>query len=277
MKRTLAFFLPAFCASVLGCAESATQSAPSQPKINGKYLLAHGFQQKWKETDPDIYDLETARLSDVLRDLGLSVEDLQPTVNRPGFFDWRDALREGMYVRVEPHDRDPSGKSFGKSGSPCTVRVWLNEPPPQAYLKTESSPRMRVQSVKALQDPSKPLQITFELAAEGKTPLVLDSRGQFWIHLTTIGHSPQTVRAILASFPKGTPDRISVSPERPIMLSVSATDEGANPVTHGPWTSLRPGQYVVAVRIAHFKKGGPYFDYQWVGSKFSDEYTFSLK
>jgi hypothetical protein len=268
-------FVFALCVLSLGCAQQghdALQRTPSTAKVTREFLLAHGFQQKWKETDPDIYDLETTRLSDVLRDLGLSVEDFYPTVNRPDSFDWRDAQLEGMYVRVEPHVQDRSGTSFGKTDSPCTVRVWLNVPPPRDYLKTESSPRIRVKSVAVANDPSKPLQVTFELSAEGATPLAVSS-GDFYIELRD-AKSPQHTASLLAYFPEGTPLWIRVWPTKPIVLTATTRDspfEGMGP-------DGRPsGEYRVEVRIYEFKPDRPGCDYHWQGEKSSDEYTLVIK
>jgi hypothetical protein len=157
----------------------------------------------------------------------------------------------------------------------CSARVLLNpRARPTTYLKTDSTPRMRIKSAVVPKDRSKSLEVTFELSADGKRLLVI-AQNQFYIQLTTRGTSPGDIPPVGVSFPKGTPDRIAVSPGKQITLTVNAASTLWNPVTRTPWSDLPPGEYVLVVRVGFDKDQA--FDYQWMGEWTSEEYKLVVK
>ena len=283
MKRLTLPVVVALCGMLQGCAESPTQSGPAEAKVNRKHLLDYGF--KLSNIDPDRYELDTTKLADVLRDLGISLADFEPGVNAPGFSDCRVAKLNGWAIVIDSRAKNEHGRAvrLEQPNTLCNVVVLVNQPPPPEYRKTDSTPHMRIKSVKVLRHATKPLEVTFELAARGTTPLALESSPrQFSLRLVRQGEPLASAwaidhsRGMDASFPEGTARRITVLPGKPITLTLTADLTGSR-IAIGPWSDLRPGKYVVAVAIGYAKPEGPYFDYHWVGDNLSDEYEFTIK
>ncbi len=137
--------------------DKAMKTVSSVPEITRAYLLAHGFKES--AADPGVFAREHVRLRDVLRDLGFRVSDLSPVPNgqRPNEALTVDA--RGMHVLVRPEFRDSKrGMGPGMVEQPLddadllcavTVRFPVSE---RKYLKTDSSPRMRIKSVAVPED-----------------------------------------------------------------------------------------------------------------------------
>jgi hypothetical protein len=278
MKRATANAVFGFCALFLGCADDLTHSVPSASKATRELLLARGFKQT--SAAPDIYELETEHLRDVLRDFGLSLPELAPAWQGPLSSDMREVTLEGLYLRVESAVRDKKGRIVDRSldnpDALCKVRVWPLEGPPGKYLRPERLARMRIKSVAMPQDRLKPLQVTFELAADGEQPVLVSHR-RFAVHLTAQGRSPESVPRIDVSFAQGTPEPVAVSPGKPVVLTLSVSDAMSNPITNGPWSKLPAGQYDLRVVIGTVELGGPTRGYYWEGVRFSDEYKVVIK
>jgi len=283
MKRIIVGVVFVLFGLALACAgkrDKALPSTPSAPKLTPEYLLAHGFKQS--PTDRHLYVLKHVRLGDALRDLGLAHEALEGMMNVDADH-VRAAEVQGLSVVVQTELRHTKDgyvmDSLDDLDAICKVAVLAAEEEParkypaRKLLKTDSSPRMRIKSVTLPKDGSKPLEIGFELAAEGKTPLVV-SEGTFAILFTTQGPSPRHLVVQADPLPKKTPDRISVSPGKPIMLTLRTS---RNPVTGGPWSDLPPGEYVLCLAIGTGKRQSPSFDYEWVGVKHSDDYKVVIK
>jgi len=286
MKRTIAVVLLGFCGMSLACADKrdkAEQSTPPGPKLTREYLVAHGF--KPSPTDRGLYERKHVRLGDALRDLGIPYAALETMINVDSDH-MRGADVQGMSVLVQSEVRQGKAglvmDSLDDLNAICTVTVPFGEEGPapkhvvRKVLETDSSPRMRIKSVTLPKDRSKPLQITFELAAEGKMPLVVSQR-HFGMTFVTEGRSLQRMPGVGVSFPKATPERITVLPGKPVMFTVTASDAMWNPVTRKPWSDLPSGQYVLCVTIGSGKDQSPAFDYEWVGDKYSDEYRLVIK
>jgi len=256
------------------------------PGCNGKtreareYLVAHGFKRS--ATDRSIYQLKNVRLADVARDLGFRLDALRRIEQQPWFSDNRIVEVKGLYFVVRSEVRDKNGRviedSLDDPNALCTVSVCINPVIHGKHLKTDSSPRMRIKSVTVPEDRLKPFQITFELSADGNTPLGL-KQSQFGIALGAPGVSPRHSPNASVSFPKGTPDPIIVSPGKPVTFTVSALISYWEPAPSTLRRVLPAAEYPVCVAIFSGKDEaeGPDFDYQWVFHTWSDEYKFVVK
>jgi hypothetical protein len=183
MKRAIVVVLLGLMAASLACAQKENamkrKSAPSAPTVTREYLLAHGFKES--ADHPGAFAQEHVRLRDVLRDLGFRLSDLSPAVNAQRSNEVLTVEARGMYVLIRPEFRDSKqAMGSGVVEEPlddvdllCAVRVWLNSAPRRRNLPTESAPQLTVKSVVVPSDRSKPLQVTFVLTADGKTPLAL--------------------------------------------------------------------------------------------------------
>ena len=241
---------------------------PDGVKVTREFLLAHVFKKS--ATIPDFYVLEHVRLADISRDLGFPLAALRMSMSGP---ETRCAQVGGFYFKVRSEVRDNEW-ALNDPQTICTVSVSLNPRSGAKYVRTDSLPRMRIKSVTLPQDRSKALEVTFELAADGKTPLVV-SQGQFLVAYATQGRSPQDSPALDVWFLKKTPARIAVEPGKPVVLT-AGTSTG-DPVTGRPWSELPSGEYVLCVGIASGAPEDAGFDYHWIGTKFSDDYTFVVK
>ena len=275
MNRVIASLLFGAWGISLACAEKgddAMENTPSASKVTQEYLLAHGFKQS--ATDSDIFSLEKVRLGHIARKLGFLLADLRPIPNQPRYSDQRTIAVRNLIFVVESEVRDKDGNVIQRSlDSPdaiCTVSVSLDQVPVQEYRKTDSAPRLRIKSVTMPKDRLKPLMISFELAADGKTPIAV-SQKRFCVRLTA-GKQPPAFLDV--SFPKDTPGAIIAAPGKPVTVTVSAA---TNQVTGGRWSDLPSVEYVMSVAIVHEGKLRSHFDYNWTGEKYSDEYKLIIK
>jgi len=139
-----------------------------------------------------------------------------------------------------------------------------------SYLTTESHPRLRIRSVQKPEKKSRPLEVTVELASEGKTAVAV-SREQFSVHIYTDQQPYLFVGD--ASFPTNAPRVFAVMPQKPSTLSVSAS---TNRLGDGKrWSDLPPGSYTLRIYINSGKRRE--FDYQWLGQTYSDDYKLVIK
>jgi hypothetical protein len=273
MRRSIVAVVLAFCPLLSGCAHKSRE--------NREFLLAHGFRQS--AIGPHIYELQHVRLADVSRDLGFPLAALRRVDGVKVGEDVRIVEAHGLHFAVESEVVDKQRSDYKVSlndpNAICTVRASIIPAARRPeYLKTDSSPRMRVKSVTVPEDRSKPFQITFELAAEGTTPLGL-KQSQFAIAFSPLGTTPRHSPNADATFPKGTPDRIIVSPGKPITLTVSASISYWERAPSTQRRLLPAGEYILCVAVVSGKdeSEGPRFDYQWVFHTWSDEYKFAIK
>ena len=96
----------------------------------------------------------------------------------------------------------------------CTVTVTLDQTPKREYLKTNSSPRIQIKSVVPDKKANR-LQVTFEVSAIGSKPLAISQR---WFNSIIVGRDASSDRTFSADFPKGTPEFISILPDKPAVL-----------------------------------------------------------
>jgi hypothetical protein len=157
----------------------------------------------------------------------------------------------------------------------CTVSYALYQVRGPEHLKTDSTPRVRITSVTVPRDPEKGMQVSFELAADGKTPLSV-GQNEILVGFARGGQSPRDFPRLPESFPPGTPSRIRVSSRKPTVLTIT-TFSNTCPRTGGSWSDLPAGQYLLCVGIASADPEGPRFDYHWEGITISDDYKLVIK
>ena len=152
------------------------ESTTTMPELTREYLLANGF--KPLAASPDSFIAEKVRLGDVASILGFKITSLRPTVSQPDHSDVRTGSVQSRRFVVRSEVRDTQGKivrgSLNEANSLCTVTISLKKvataKPP---LPTDSSPGVRVKSVTVPKRRTEPLQIVFELSADGKSPLAV--------------------------------------------------------------------------------------------------------
>ena len=268
MKRAIVGILVAVCGTTLGCREDKDR----------EYLLARGF--KPSPDDRNIYKLEHVRLGDVSRDLGFPLLALEPVIADTSS-DHRGVQVNGRYFVIKSEVRNKAGRivegSLDDPNAICTVSTALVRGRLREYVKPQSDPRMRIISVTVPKDRDKPLQITFELAADGATPLKV-GQTDIAIGFASAGRSPKDFPRLFTKLPDGTPVYIIVSPGKPIVLTaISPRPIKGGRATRERWSDLPPGEYVLCVGISSIEGEGSNVDYYWVGIKFSDDYKLVVK
>ena len=243
--------------------EKLSVEVTEKPKLTRENLLAHGFKQS--EKNKDSFVAEHARLGDVKSALGFQITALRPTVSQSRHSDVRQGLVEGKQVLVKSEVRDEKGRivpgSLDKPDAICTVYISLkNYVPPKPPLRSDSTPRVRLKSVTVPKDRAKPLQVAFELSADGKTPVGL-IQGQFNAYIMQ-GDSQAFTGTV--QFPDtSAPQRVLVKPGSPITYTVSVPDEPT--ILEGQWKGLDPGKYTLQVIVEGVGlEKGMGFDYLWL-------------
>jgi hypothetical protein len=234
------------------------KSAAKPPEITRAYLLAQGFKVSGKGSD--FFVAERMRLGDAARKLGFAIESLKRLPNGPPDQDVRGVDLEGAQCVVTSERARGVHRVRPRLDRPemvCDVKVFLGKLRPP--LKTDSNPRVTVKSVIVPKDRTKPLQVTFEIAADGKLPLGLLFR-QIDIRLT-LGKS------VLWETPGVPPEDFEpiylIKPGSPRTLTLEAPDE--NLLEDGDWEGLHSGKYAIQVVIdGQSVMAGEAFDYSWV-------------
>ena len=269
------------------------ESATAMPELTREYLLANGFKQS--ATAPDSFIAEKVRLGDVASILGFTINSLRPTVSQPDHSDVRTgSVQERRFV-VRSEVRDAKGQivraSLNKPDAICTVQISLKKyVPPKPPLRSDSNPRLRVKSVAMPKGRTGTLQVTFELAADGKTPLGL-LECQFNVCVTkenspvSAGGAQLPDGSIPAEFSDksfGPAGNILVKPGSPITLTAKVPDETT--ISLGEWSGLDPGKYVVRIFIeGRGTMKGMGYDYLWHDGNLdgrkveSDKFEFTVK
>jgi len=271
MKQLIVCVLIGLVGTTLACAEKGDgvkKGTPFTPKVTREYLVAHGFKKV--ADDPGIFAQEHVRLGNVLGDLGVPLASLRLTANASPDSDVRTAEVGGIYVVVEAEGKRNKGRAvrslLDNPDTICTVRVVLNPPSARRYLRTDSTPRLRIRSVTVPEDGAKSLNVTFELAATGKKPLAIAKR-DFDGSLTRNNLDRDLECGV--RFSEESPQIISVSPSKPIVLRVTVYFNA----------DLLSGEYVLRLRIGGGKGREPQsFDYEWEGQEYlSDNFKFVVK
>jgi len=314
MKRVIVGFLFGILAFALGCAqkpemptdspdsagrpEKATQGDGPTPKLTREFLLAHGF--KLSPGSEDLYELKNVRLGDVSRDLGFPLVAFDPARSQPIMnSDCRYVPVRGRSVRVhaEAFKSTVTGDAASWAGATmvpkvrygetpirtgslddpnalCSVFALLKPEPGPEYRETESCPRLRIISATFVRDRPKQLQATFELAAEGKTPLCI-SRGEIFMGFAPKGKSPRDLSPLSFSYAEGTPREITLLPGKSITLTVTTSHADYGP-RWARFADLPAGEFLLCVGIAAGEQF-PRFDYHWTGIAISDDHKLVVK
>jgi len=138
------------------------------------------------------------------------------------------------------------------------------------FLLTASHPRLRIKSVTAQRQRSQPLQVTLELAADGKTPVAV-AQEQFSVHIYT-ANKPFLFDGD-AAFEASAPKVFTVSPQKPSTLTLTTSTDRFGRRKH--WDDLPHGSYTLRVYLNSGKDVT--FDYKWLGQTYSDDYKLVVK
>lgn len=240
--------------------------------LNPVDLQSYGFKQS--ATDRDFFTLEHTRLADVAIKMGFSPEYVQLMPKEAGPTDSRAVMAWGVYIvfTSETHDRNGEivADSLDNPQAICTVRVSFARKHIRGYLEADAHPSLRIKS--AIQSPTTPsqLQITFEIAATGSTPVTVP-QDEFWFGLAGPGSPAACSNPV--SFPSGTSQPVIVLPGKPLTLTVNAsTDQYPNEVLR----HLPGGSYTLHVSI-NGNKGTQDFDYHMYSPIRSDNYNIVLR
>ena len=146
----------------------------SAPKVTREFLLRRGSSNRQRTRTFSF--LEHVRLGDVAQKLGVAIECTP---------DWRDQKPHLVVVgdrcfyvvgEMPPADH---GK-VKKADIICTVSTDLGSKglykPAKPLLPTDGTPHPRIKSVTVPKNRKEPLQVTFDLSTDGKTPLALSRR-----------------------------------------------------------------------------------------------------
>ncbi len=273
MSCAIVSVLLSFAGISIACGQQSEDTKTSSTRsITSEFLLAHGFKQS--ATKPHIYTREHARLADVARDLGFSLKSLQPTVGQDSGSDVRTVDVDDSNFVVRSEVRDKNGHiipgSLDDPDAICTISVSLRQAPVREFLKTDSSPRLRIMSVAVPEDRSEPLQVEFELAATGKKPVaILQSN----FHVDLRGDNLLPGQGFGYPFPEGTPKIVIVSPGKPAVFKLSV------PVVDAVGR-LSSGKYTLRLRIQEFRGGRQpqSYDYEWEGREHhSNDFKFVIE
>jgi len=140
------------------------------------------------------------------------------------------------------------------------------------YLPAESDPKLEIKGIAVPKDRSQPLDVTFELAAQGRRngPVAI-SQQQLSLHISTKDEPYLFVSDL--QFPKSTPSVFVVEPGKPTKLSAKSSSDRFH--DNRPWSALPPGKYRVRVYINSGKSLE--FDYQWLGSTYSADFELTVE
>jgi hypothetical protein len=132
------------------------------------------------------------------------------------------------------------------------------------FAVTASRPKVRIVAVRASQLVRGGLDVTFEIAADGKSPIAF-SQSQVRVDLGEQEGSPY-FEAKTLRFTRETPGVLKVAPGKPVVLTVGVDGE-FGPL--GRWGDLPAGRYSIGVSVCGNTKGEQRFDYHWIGSAHS--------
>jgi hypothetical protein len=137
------------------------------------------------------------------------------------------------------------------------------------YLSRHAWPKLTIKSVVAPKEKTQPLQLTFELASVGKTPVAV-AENQF----TVVIAKWRWFFEGKLSLTNTTSKILTVHPDKPLTVSalVFLTEAEAE---KKHWIDLAPGKYRAQIYVNSGKT--QQFDYQYMGQNFSDQYEFEVK
>jgi len=276
MRNVTILLISLALANGAAAAEKEKSVEAEKPKLTRENLLAHGFKQS--EKVKDYFVAERARLADIESALGFKITDLRPEVSQDMHSDRRYGLVEGKMVAIHSEVRDATGEivhnSLNRRDAVCTVYISLKKyVPPKPPLRSDSTPRLQVKSITVPKVRAKPLKVTFELAADGKTPVGLI---QYQFHAYIMQGDSQKFTGTVQFPGVSVLDRVLVKPGSPITCAVTVPDNGT--LAEGEWKGLDPGKYTLQVIIEGIGLvKGMGFDYLWLEGQPGDRKVESKK
>jgi hypothetical protein len=272
-KSTISAVLLLLCLIAGGCRDDARHVR--------QLVLSCGFTRVGTRPFCDEYELKGVHLAAAARDLGFPLAAMRHVEGEAawGGPETRIVPLEGFFFVIDSEaerafDSSSSQRPLDDPNAICTVSVAFDQVRNEPRLKTESSPRIRITSVAVPADPAKPLQVTYELIADGKTPLGVEGMDVF-VGFAGAGTRAQDLPGLDLATP-GFLDEISALPGKPVVLT-AVTERAICLRTRKPWSELPPGEYVLCVGIASAIGERSPCDYHWTGLEVSDEYKLEIK
>lgn len=142
----------------------------------------------------------------------------------------------------------------------------------ERLLPPESTPVLRIKKVTVPDDRTRPLSVTFEMAARGTGAFTV-AQQQFSLHIST-PRQPYLFVSDLQFSNSAPPRLFAIEPHTAATLTVTSSTNRDGVLPH-IWSALKPGKYSVRVYINGGKTRD--FDYQWLGQTYSDEYELTIR
>jgi hypothetical protein len=138
--------------------------------------------------------------------------------------------------------------------------VCMSAPPRGAYLAAASRLDVAIVSAKVRRRAQEGIEVSF-------------TTSQAQVYLTWPKGAP-CYRGNAVQFPQTTPKRITVTPGKPILLTLDALEGFGVPED---WRELDPGKYSLELWIQGNTKGQAEFDYHWLGIARTKPYAIIVK
>jgi hypothetical protein len=295
MKLFLSFIIVGLCVIIFACSEkknntnnkiaqdnsslslseknsdtnnNLVQDNSSLTTAEVNYLLSLGFKPA---TVPNAYKIEHVRLTDVAQKLGFPIKELRPAFQQDDYSDKRYVTVE-TYIVIDgefpktPDNKEASSPDYLPLNNPdsfCKATVYLNRIP-EYHQSTDSIPNLIIKSITPTKDPSKPLQVTFELSADGTSPIVIPQE-DFIFEVNRKG-KPDYLFITGVSFPEGTPEFITIKPPKPITLTgyLRYLDQASE-------KTIISGEYLIQITL-NMNSDKPKVDYEWFNIRLSKKF-----
>lgn len=138
------------------------------------------------------------------------------------------------------------------------------------FANADGIPTLRITSVKTGDKKSQPLEVSFELSTDGKTPIAL-AQSQFSAQIFAKDKTCPFTGDV--TFTSNDPKVLKVLPGQPITVSPQTSTNRFG--TNEFWDALPPGSYILRIYINSGKSQE--FDYQWLGQTYSNDHTLLIK
>jgi hypothetical protein len=139
------------------------------------------------------------------------------------------------------------------------VSVCMNALQEPKYVPYKGELQLTIISAKVRRRAREGIEVSFQVAVKGTTPIAFTT-SQVDVSLAWPKGMP-VKRGNKVQFPKTTPERITVVPGKPIVLTLDALGGFGLPED---WRELEPGHYSLEVWIRGDTKGQAEFDYHWL-------------
>ena len=149
------------------------------------------------------------------------------------------------------------------------VLVFLGCKNQKGFKVTESSPVIVIKSVITPTIAKKPLEIVFELKANGTSPVAIAGKD---LDVVIQDNSNSWLFTATPYFPNEKRKIFIMQPGQPLILKATVLNDKMN--KKKAWYSLPSGEY--KIRIYAFSSKTLEFDYQWLGQACSNEYKFMI-